>query len=175
MDWKATADRNKKERELDEVSQSVSQRKPTPLPLPHLHADRPIPHSIPIITTHTQKYGALKHVVLSPWFQWLMERMDDLLSIEIMGEPRMAPYAIVVLMYMLFKARQSITVIGLLAAFFLNLHPIAIVGVIAGVLSWTKLRRPRGYDPTKPPPRTAPYVNVRFESKLAGGLANIDG
>lgn len=100
-------------------------------------------------------------MVLSPWFQWLMEKVEDLLSIELMGEPRMAPAAIVVLMYMLFKARQSTSVIGLLAAFFLNLHPLLIVGAVAGVATWARLRRPKGFDPAAPPPRKAPAVNVR--------------
>lgn len=108
----------------------------------------------------SQKYGALKHVVLSPWFQWLMEKLEDLFSVELMGEPRMAPAAIVVLMYMLFKARQSMSVIGLLAAFFLNLHPLLIVFAVAGVTTWARLRRPRGFDLASPPPRKAHAVNV---------------
>jgi hypothetical protein len=117
-----------------------------------------------------QKYGALKHVVMSPWFQWAMEMVEDLLSIELMGEPRMATPAIVVLMYMLFKARQPMSVIALLAAFFFNIHPLAIVGAVAGVLTWARLRLPKGYDPARPPPRTAPFVNVRRGSLFCFSL-----
>lgn len=112
---------------------------------------------------HTQKYGALKQIVLSPWFQWLMEKIDDLLSIELIGEPRMAPVPIVMLLFMLFKSKQRTSVIALFAAFFLNLHPVFIVGAFVGVTVWARLRRPKGYDPAKPPPRTAPYIDVRCQ------------
>lgn len=96
-----------------------------------------------------EKYGMWKHVILNPWFQWVMGLLDDLAAIELVGEARMAPAAILVLLYMLFKARQPLSVLCLAAAFFYNIHPILIAGSAVGLKAWSKLRRPKGYVPVE--------------------------
>lgn len=118
-----------------------------------------------------EKYGVWKHIILSPWFQWLMGLIDDIVSIELWGEPRMAPAATIILLYMLFKARQSLSVITLAAAFFFNLHPVLIVGTAVGLYTWAKLRRPKGYDPARPPPKGPVHVNVSILSSISRAYA----
>ncbi len=130
MDWKSTADKAKKEREIDE------------------------------------KYGKYwKHVILHPWFQWLMGVLDDIADIEWVGEPRMQTGAVFILLFMLYKARQPLYVMGLAAAFFLTVHPFLIGGTAAAFYVWAKVRKPRGYVPledekekVKGPGRPKPLV-----------------
>ena len=76
-----------------------------------------------------------------------MTQWDAITSIKLIGEPRMAPAAIVILLYMLFKARQPTYILALAAAFFYNVHPILIVGASVGLYIWSRRRRPKGYIP----------------------------
>ena len=96
-----------------------------------------------------EKYGAWKHVILNPWYQWIMGLLDDLYAIELVGEARMAPTAVVVLLFMLHKAKQPLSYLALAAAFFYNLHPILIGGLAAGLKIWVMRRQPKGYVPPK--------------------------
>lgn len=84
-------------------------------------------------------------MVTAPWFKWVMAQWDSITSIKLIGEPRMAPAAIIVLLYMLFKARQPTYILALVAAFFYNIHPILIVGTSVGMYVWSQRRRPKGY------------------------------
>jgi len=96
-----------------------------------------------------EKYGAWKHVILNPWYQWFVGLLDDLFSIELVGEARMAPTATVVLLFMLYRAKQPLTYLALAAAFFYNLHPILIGGLALGMKLWAMRRKPKGYVPPK--------------------------
>lgn len=94
-----------------------------------------------------EKYGVWKHVILNPWFQWVMGLLDDLFAIELMGEARMAPAAIVVLLFMLYRAKQPLSYLALAAAFFYNIHPILVGGLTVGMKVWALRRKPKGYVP----------------------------
>eukprot|EP00624_Nannochloropsis_granulata_P006470 evm.model.NODE_48527_length_18767_cov_16.646240.2 len=117
-----------------------------------------------------EKYGVWKHVILNPWFQWIMGLLDDLFAIELVGEARMAPAAIVVLLFMLYRAKQPLSFLALAAAFLYNLHPILVGGLTVGMKVWALRRKPKGYVP----PKKRAGVGVGVGAGATGATADED-
>jgi hypothetical protein len=110
-----------------------------------------------------------KDIILSPWFQKLLRVWEKVKGIQLLGEPRMAPAAIVVLMFMLLRAKQPTHVLVLVAAWFYNVHPLLIFSVAGVVWLWAKVRKPRGYRAATAPKRTVDAIaEVRGPMRLGG-------
>lgn len=113
---------------------------------------------MPNVRSVLQKYGMFKDIILSPWFQKLLRVWEKVKGIQLLGEPRMAPAAIVVLMFMLLRAKQPTHVLVLVAAWFYNVHPLLIFSVAGVVWIWGKVRKPRGYRAATAPKRTVDAI-----------------
>jgi hypothetical protein len=55
----------------------------------------------------------------------------------------MAPAAMVVLLYLLNRARQPLSVLALVGAFLYRVHPVVIVSVTCAFVAWARLRKPK--------------------------------
>lgn len=101
--------------------------------------------TITVAAACEQKYGIFKNIVMSAWFKKLMGVWDKIRAIQLLGEPRMAPAAIIILLFMLLRAKQPTHVLVLFAAFFYNVHPVLIVGVSGFLWLWARVRKPKGF------------------------------